>query len=537
MADQNDWRSETFRRKVIQQIDEAVRQSATPMTKSSLEMENHVFMKAKSREEYLALVARLILHVKEINSQRERRAAPGGMPQVGMQDPINALQNLALQGTPGMAQQAMMTPQQHAQLNVRQQQLFNQQQQIMNRANALAQAQPRPPLQRQDAFIVTSAQQHVPQQVSQVLPAASQMGFNQQIQPGMQRQNLNQNAAAGPQQTMQSQNPQSMVHSPAPPMSQIASSPMSMMTPSPVAPSPATRGQGMYGVPSPSSNMNTPAMSHASPAPRSVEEQAYLDKLQKLSRYVEPLRRMIKRLSTDKDEDHKKDISKMKNLLEILTDPSKRLPMATLLKCEQVLEKLELHHSSTRTTPSSTTTVTTVSSHICAPLLEAVTAHIMSPMFNHSLHRTFGPAMTALYGAPIRAPSPPPRKRRKIEESDEEDDIPHILQGEIARLGARFKVNLNPLYNSKSKAVHLICKLDDKNLPSVPPITVTVPENYPDTSPECDSKLPEYETNAFLKSVHQSMSVLLLRMPNRYTFTELLDKWEMSVRKACAASV
>lgn len=29
--------------------DEAVRQSATPMTKSSLEMENHVFMKAKSR--------------------------------------------------------------------------------------------------------------------------------------------------------------------------------------------------------------------------------------------------------------------------------------------------------------------------------------------------------------------------------------------------------------------------------------------------------------------------------------------------------
>ncbi|VDI58424.1 mediator of RNA polymerase II transcription subunit 15-like isoform X3 [Mytilus galloprovincialis] len=511
MADQNDWRSETFRRKVIQQIDEAVRQSATPMTKSSLEMENHVFMKAKSREEYLALVARLILHVKEINSQRERRAAPGGMPQVGMQDPINALQNLAMQGTPGMGQQAMMTPQQHAQLNVRQQQLFNQQQQIMNRANALAQSQPRPPLQ--------------------------QMGFNQQVQPGMQRQNMNQNAAAGPQQTMQSQNPQSMVHSPAPPMSQIASSPMSMMTPSPVPPSPAARGQGMYGVPSPSSNMNTPAMSHASPAPRSVEEQAYLDKLQKLSRYVEPLRRMIKRLSTDKDEDHKKDISKMKNLLEILTDPSKRLPMATLLKCEQVLEKLELHHSSTRTTPSSTTTVTTVSSHICAPLLEAVTAHIMSPMFNHSLHRTFGPAMTALYGAPIRAPSPPPRKRRKVEESDDEDDIPHILQGEIARLGARFKVNLNPLFNSKSKAVHLICKLDDKNLPSVPPITVTVPENYPDTSPECDSKLPEYETNAFLKSVHQSMSVLLLRMPNRYTFTELLDKWEMSVRKACAASV
>jgi hypothetical protein len=36
------------------------------------------------------------------DSQRERqsRAAPGGMPQVGMQDPINALQTLAMQGTP-----------------------------------------------------------------------------------------------------------------------------------------------------------------------------------------------------------------------------------------------------------------------------------------------------------------------------------------------------------------------------------------------------------------------------------------------------
>ncbi|KAK3084698.1 hypothetical protein FSP39_017684 [Pinctada imbricata] len=37
------------------------------MTKSSAEMENHVFLKAKTREEYLALVARLILHVKEMS--------------------------------------------------------------------------------------------------------------------------------------------------------------------------------------------------------------------------------------------------------------------------------------------------------------------------------------------------------------------------------------------------------------------------------------------------------------------------------------
>ena len=31
------------------------------------------------------------------------------MPQVGMQDPINALQTLAMQGTPGMGQQGWLT--------------------------------------------------------------------------------------------------------------------------------------------------------------------------------------------------------------------------------------------------------------------------------------------------------------------------------------------------------------------------------------------------------------------------------------------
>ena len=62
-----DWWSEGFRQKVIKQIEDAVRQSSTPIHKSSTDMENHVFIKAKTRDEYMALVARLILHVKGIN--------------------------------------------------------------------------------------------------------------------------------------------------------------------------------------------------------------------------------------------------------------------------------------------------------------------------------------------------------------------------------------------------------------------------------------------------------------------------------------
>lgn len=47
--------------------DEAIRQSRMPTSRNSMEMENHVFQKAKSKEEYLSFVARLILHVREMS--------------------------------------------------------------------------------------------------------------------------------------------------------------------------------------------------------------------------------------------------------------------------------------------------------------------------------------------------------------------------------------------------------------------------------------------------------------------------------------
>ncbi|MEQ2286204.1 mediator complex subunit Med15, partial [Ameca splendens] len=39
--------------------------------------------------------------------------------------------------------------------------------------------------------------------------------------------------------------------------------------------------------------------------------------------------------------DRKKDLSKMKSLLNILTDPTIRCPLKTLQKCEIALEKLK----------------------------------------------------------------------------------------------------------------------------------------------------------------------------------------------------
>ncbi|KAF7640842.1 hypothetical protein LDENG_00010500, partial [Lucifuga dentata] len=45
--------------------------------------------------------------------------------------------------------------------------------------------------------------------------------------------------------------------------------------------------------------------------------------------------------------------------------------------------------------------VATKQQYLCQPLLDAVMANIRSPVFNHSLYRTFAPAMSAIHGPPI----------------------------------------------------------------------------------------------------------------------------------------
>jgi mediator of RNA polymerase II transcription subunit 15 len=242
---------------------------------------------------------------------------------------------------------------------------------------------------------------------------------------------------------------------------------------------------------------------------------------------------MIARM--DRDEDKKKELNKMKNLLDILSNPSRRLPMDTLLKCEQVLEKMELM---VKPMDSSVSNLPFAQlgkdQNICQPLLDAISNNIKSPLINHTLQRTFGPAVAALHGTSYRSPSPPPKKHRGVEEDHQGTDIPDVLQGEIARLDQRFKVNLDPLQHSGAKTIHLICQLDDRNLPCVPPITVTVPENYPQQPPQCDTSSDEYDSTPFLQCIQRALLSRLMMMPDKFSITSLLDTWEMSVRQACA---
>ncbi|XP_062038579.1 mediator of RNA polymerase II transcription subunit 15 isoform X8 [Lepus europaeus] len=332
-----------------------------------------------------------------------------------------------------------------------------------------------------------------------------------------------------PQPGQPSSQPSSNVSSgPAPSPSSFLPSPSPQPSQSPVT----ARTPQNFSVPSPGP-LNTPVnpSSVMSPAGSSqAEEQQYLDKLKQLSKYIEPLRRMINKI--DKNEDRKKDLSKMKSLLDILTDPSKRCPLKTLQKCEIALEKLK--NDMAVPTPPPPPVPPTKQQYLCQPLLDAVLANIRSPVFNHSLYRTFVPAMTAIHGPPITAPVVCARKRRL--EEDERQSIPNVLQGEVARLDPKFLVNLDPSHCSNNGTVHLICKLDDKDLPSVPPLELSVPADYPAQSPLWVDRQWQYDANPFLQSVHRRMTSRLLQLPDKHSVTALLNTWAQSVHQACLSA-
>ena len=46
-----------------------------------------------------------------------------------------------------------------------------------------------------------------------------------------------------------------------------------------------------------------------------------------------------------------------------------------------------------------------------------------------------------------------------IKKQEDQQEIPEVLQGEIARLDSRFKVQLDSLQHTGSKTIYLTCKL------------------------------------------------------------------------------
>lgn len=317
---------------------------------------------------------------------------------------------------------------------------------------------------------------------------------------------------------------------------------------------------------SPGGSLNTPGQpGGAVPSPLNPQdEQLYREKYRALTKYIEPLKRMIAKMEND-DIDK---IAKMKRLLEILSNPSVRIPLETLHKCEAALTS---QLGSIRETPTNN------------PLVEAVSSSLQGASGNHTLQRTFRPCLEALFGPDIKNLPPPAKQPRLTQDestianggtaggvtsggatnttstttavtstasggaattggavstntttSTAPQEIPHILQGEIARLDQKFKVSLDQCAISGTRTIKLICWLDDKNLPCVPPVAVTIPEDYPVTAPSCSLIEQEYNATPFLILVQKSLMARICKLPGLFTLSHLLDTWEMSVRQACS---
>lgn len=231
----------------------------------------------------------------------------------------------------------------------------------------------------------------------------------------------------------------------------------------------------------------------------------------------------------------------MKALLDILDD-NRRVPLETLRKCENALinfnfrtDGFDVNSQRTSATPATTTTAST----IVNPFLVSIGKIAQTDELNHVLQDMLGPPLHALLGSDITLPTMSERYQSdRVEYAEVESSfVPDVLQGEIARLHSHFKVTLDPAQpldrKPRKSSISLICKLDDALLPSVPPITVTIPHSYPKVAPIYDDDMTAYYTTPFLQRVQESFSSRLSKMRPRFTLSQLLTAWEMSVRAAC----
>lgn len=620
--DDNSWRAPAFRQKVLAQIEDAVKRSGNPsiMMKNPSEMENQVYTKANSKVQYLSYVARLLVYIRDIRPQGQQQPQPANMasqptvraqfptPQINKQSTLNsvAVQGATQQLQMQQMQQAVQRPGGGLSQSAMQMPIFSglTQQQILSQH-----LQPQPQAQRQQPM----PQQHQMQNPNMLAQAS--LGVSPQSQSGHQQmtQSLNvtanqvassmavqQQAVLPAQQgkhpvqvrmqpapspaastmtstSMRAPTPSSVQHSThtsqvtvAPSPAPIAPSPAMHPSPSPqhvVAASPAASTSvptpSTMSVHSPASVLNPGSVGAPAASPASLnpaEEQAYLDKLQELQPYVEPLSRMIAKMNRElRDKEHSsRDLHKLKNLHDILTNPSRRVSLQALESSGNVLKKIiKTKPPSVPTppappTPSGTTCSTSASTQatitvsgpslitthpqaICKPLYDAVSRYSKSPMLSHTLQKTFTPLLQAMEGPPIQ-PFPPPAKKIKLVESNEKrSTVPHVLKGELARLCSRFQVKSGASTGLVQSNMLLHCSINDLNLPAVPPIEISVPQNYPLSSPEC--KTANYNANPFLQKVQRQLSSRLQRMPETYSVTSVLDAWEYSIRQACMAEV
>lgn len=405
------------------------------------------------------------------NQQMNPMMNQNQMNNSGMMQGNNQMNNAGMMNVRGMAPNQMMNP-----MNSGPQQMMNMQQMNMRNQN-----QPSAPFT----------------QVRQVAP------------PNFLRQSPSPMSVPSPIGLSQSQH--------------MVASPASHMVPSPQAQPQRLSNMNMMA-PSPGANMNTPGQPQGEYVQSPMnphDDQIYREKYNQLTKYKEPLKKVISRVGP---ENNSEKLTKLKKLLEILSNPEARIPLETLVKCEIVL--VNQFGALKDSGPAS----------INNPLYDAISNNLQNPLANHTIQRTFKPSLEAWFGPDIKN-LPPAKKRRVSEEQVVPNvmEIPHVLQGEIARLDSKFKITLDQTaHTTGTKSFKLICCLDDKFLPCVPPIHITIPEAYPMTSPQCN--IIEHDT-PFMVSVEKALKARISKLPERFSMTHVLETWTLAIRQACNSSM
>merc|ERR1719357_2088994 len=129
-----EWQTEVFRSSLVRKLEEAIRESGNPTQKPAPDMERQVFMRAKTKEEYLSFIARLILHVRQQSSGGAQGGGSADLGDLGMNQQPNMQQQQQQQQQQGQmrmmqggGQQPMM--QQGGGMSMQQMQMQQQQQQ------------------------------------------------------------------------------------------------------------------------------------------------------------------------------------------------------------------------------------------------------------------------------------------------------------------------------------------------------------------------------------------------------------------------
>lgn len=100
---------------------------------------------------------------------------------------------------------------------------------------------------------------------------------------------------------------------------------------------------------------------------------------------------------------------------------------------------------------------------------------------------------------------------------------------------SNFQVSLDPVQQTSPKCVYLLCWLDDRNLPCIPPVQIAIPEDYPNSSPKCNLSNYEYGATKFLQMIQKALQSRISKLSSKYTMSQLLDTWENSVRETCSS--